>query len=197
MKGNPQNIEVGDVVSFTSIGDPTTSVVLSVCDQGQIPDGEGNTIDGCLVRATVMNKGTVCNYPVKDLTIVRKWNGSIPSEQVKQSEVKEPTYLFEMLTDKSISTMELAVKLIEGLTPADIVEVYRDNHSVVVTQNFVNTLCEFVNARQRWVGKDIKFDGSDFWEDLERLKPQWFLDYVVDRIITEEIKKRVLANTSN
>ena len=148
-------------------------------------------------RATVMSKGTVCNYPVKELTIVRKWNGSIPSEQVKQSEVKELTYLFEMLTDNSIETVELAAKLIEGLTSADIVEVYRDNHSVVVTQNFVNKLCEFVNTKRHWVGKDIKFDGSDFWDDLERLKPQWFLDYVVNRIIVEELKRRALANKSN
>ena len=34
MLGNPQNIEVGDVVSFTSIGEPITSVVLSICNQG-------------------------------------------------------------------------------------------------------------------------------------------------------------------
>ena len=107
------DIEVGDVVSFTSIGEPMTSVVLSIWDQGYISHGAEDSIDGYLVRATVMNKGTVCNYPVKDLTIVRKWNESIPSEQVKQSD--------EMLTDKFIEAMKLAVKLIEGLTSARIV----------------------------------------------------------------------------
>lgn len=198
MKGNPQNIEVGDVVSFTSIGDSITAVVLSVCDQGYTYPENEDAIDGCLVRATVMSKGAVCNYPVKDLTIVRKWNGSVPAEQVKQTEAKAPTtYLFEGLTDKSIETMELAVKLIEGLTPADIVQVYRKNQSVVVTQNLIDTLCEFVNARRHLVDQDIKFDGYDFWDNLERLNPQCFLDYIVDRIITEEIKKRVFANTSN
>ena len=82
MKGNPQNIEVGDVVSFTSIGEPITSVVLSICDQGYISPEAEHSIDGYLVRATVMNKGTICNYPVKELTIVRKWNNTsvVPRE---------------------------------------------------------------------------------------------------------------------
>ena len=195
MKGNPQNIEVGDVVSYTSIGDSITSVVLSVCDQGYTTPENVDAIDGYLVRATVMNKSTICNYPVNELTIVRKWNESIPSKQAKQSEVKsQPTYLFEMLTDKSIETIELAVELIEGLSSADIMEVYRDNHSVVVTQNFVNKLCEFVNTKRHVVDRDIKFDGSDFWENLERLNPQCFLDYIVERIIIEELKRRTLSN---
>lgn len=198
MLGNPQNIEVGDVVSFISTGESVTSVVLSIWNQGYMSIEDELSIDGYRVRATVMNKGTVCNYPVKDLTIVRKWNGSIPSELAKQSEVRsQPTYLFEMLTDKSIETMELAVKLIEGLTSADIVEVYRNKQSVVVTQNFVNKLCEFVNTKRHLVGHDIKFDGSDFWIDLERLKSQWFLDYIADRIIVEELRRRALANKSN
>lgn len=87
MKGNPQNIEVGDVVRYTSFGEPISSVVLSVCDQGYINSGAENSIDGYLVRATVMNRSTICNYPVNELTIVRKWNASVPAEQIKQKEV--------------------------------------------------------------------------------------------------------------
>ena len=195
MEGNPQNIEVGDVISFTHVIDQITAVVLSIWDQGYISIDDNKAIDGYLVRASIVNKGTIANFPVKELTIVRKWDGSVPSEQVKQSEVKsQPTYLFEMLTDKSIETMELAAELIEGLTSADIVEVYLDKQSVVVTQNFVNKLCEFVNTKRHLVDRDIKFDGSDFWDNLERLDPQHFLDYIAERIIVDELKGRFLAN---
>lgn len=201
MKGNPQNIEVGDVVNCELLTESFQSTVLAVNNWGYKPTME-DTIDYYKVSVTVLCKGKLFDVPVKDLTIIRKWNGFIPSEQVKQSEVKsQPTYLFEALTDKSIETMELAVKWIEGLTSADIVEVYRDNQSVVVTQNFVNKLCEFVNTKSQlfyppynW---DVKFDGIGFWYNNERLDPQWFLDYIVERIITEELKRRVLSNKSN
>lgn len=199
MKGNPQNIEVGDVVSFTSIGDPITSVVLSVCDQGQIHDGDGNTIDGYLVRATVMSKGTFCNYPVNELTIVRKWDGSIPSELAKQEEVKaKPTYSLLGITDKSFETLVLAVKLIEGLTPVDIVKVDRDNQLIEVTRNLIDKLCEFVNTKNRLFNPEcdqyIRFDGFVFLDNYERLDLKYFLDDVVEPIIVEELKRRALAN---
>lgn len=194
MKGNPQNIEVGDVVSFTSIGDPITSVVLSVCDQGQIHDGDGNTIDGYLVRATVMNKGTFCNYPVKELTIVRKWDGSIPSEHVKP----QSTYTFMKTTDKSLETLILATKLVEGLTSSDIVEVDLDNQIVEVTQNLVYKLTEFVNTKNSIFYPDhvqyIQFNGCAFWKNNESLPLQYFIDDVVEPVIVEELKRRALAN---
>ena len=197
MKGNPQNIEVGDIVRFTSIGDTITSVVLSICNEGQ--HGGEDSIDGYLVRATVTNRSTVCNYPVKYLTIIRKYDGSIPSEQAKQLEVKAPpTYSLLRITDKSFETLVLAVKLIEGLSSADIVEVDRDNQIIEVTRNLIDKLCEFVNTKHRLFylehNRYVEFDGCSFWKNNERIDTQHFLDDVVDRIIVEELKRRTLAN---
>lgn len=90
MKGNPQNIEVGDVVSFTSTGESITSVVFSIWNQGYMSIEDELSIDGYRVRATVMNKGTFCNYPVKDLTIVRKWNDT--SIAPKEELYKDPSF---------------------------------------------------------------------------------------------------------
>ena len=199
MKGNPQNIEVGDVVSFTSIGDQITSVVLSICDQGYIQNVDENSIDGYLVRATVMNKGTVCNYPVKNLTIVRKWNVSVPVEQMKKSKVKSQiTYSLLRITDKSFETLILAVKLIEGLTLSDIVEVDRVNQIIEVTRNLIDKITEFVNTKNRtfdpFCEQYITFDGINFWNKNEIIAVQCFLDDVVEPIIVEELKRRTLAN---
>ena len=41
-----------------------------------------------------MNKGTVCNYPVKDLTIVRKWNNMSAAPQEPQ--YKDPSFTIEI-----------------------------------------------------------------------------------------------------
>lgn len=198
MKGNPQNIEVGDVVSYTSIGDSITSVVLGICDQGYISPEAENSIDGYLVRATVMNRSTVCNYPVKDLTIVRKWNVSVPAEQVKQSEVKtQPTYSLIMKSkDESFETIMLAIELIEGLSSIDIVKIDPDTPLIEVTQNFVDKLCEFVNTKNHLYypdcNYDVKFDGHSFWNNYERLDVQWVIDCIVDPIIVKELKRKTL-----
>lgn len=204
MKGNPQNIEVGDVVRCESraTDDKITSVVLGIWDQGYTHIEDENTIDGYLVRATVMNKGTFANYPVKELTIIRKWNASVPAEQVKQSEVKsQPTYSFMMVTDKSFETLELAVKLIEGLTSADIMEYDQDNRIIEVNQNLVDKLCKFVNAKNRLFdlgyNRYVEFDGCGFWINNERINPQCFIDEIVEPIIVKELKRKALANKSN
>lgn len=202
MKGNPQNIEVGDVVSYSTFNNsPTTSVVLSICDQGYVNPENADAIDGYLVRASVINRNNVYSYPVKELTIVRKWNAAVPAEHVQSKVKSQPTYSFMKVTDKSYETLELAAKLIEGLTSADIMEYDQDNRIIEVNKNLVDKICEFVNSNDRlfYLGYDqyVEFNESGFWINNERFGPQQFLDEVVEPIIVKELKRRVLANKSN
>ena len=145
MKGNPQNIEVGDVVQTTTLGETITAKVLSIWNQGYTSIDDNATIDGYLVRASIINKGTMANFPVKELTIVRKWDGSIPEQ--KQEEAKsQPTYRFTVTSDKTKEIMKLAAKMVANITDADILEIERDDHIVVVTHNFAESIAEFVGS---------------------------------------------------
>lgn len=186
MKVNSQNIEVGDVVTFRN----TTSIVMEVT--------ENNSAGNCIITVYFNGGSVKVDIQVEDVRIVRKWNGSIPLEQVKQSAAAPSTYSFLRISDKSFETLVLAVKLIEGLTSADIAEVDRANQIIEVTQNLIDKLCEFVNTKRRMFdldcGRDIKFDGCGFWINNERIGAQCFLDDVVEPIIVEELKRRILAN---
>ena len=187
MKGNPQNIEVGDVVAIRN----ATSIVLEVIEMN--PTGD------CFITVYFNGESHKVDTQVQNVRIVRKWDGSIPTEQAKQSEVKaRPTYSLLRITDKSFETLVLAVKLIEGLTSTDIVEVDRDNQIIEVTRNLIDKLCEYVNTKNHLFDLEhnryIEFDGCSFWKNNERIDTQHFLDHVVEPIIVEELKRRTLAN---
>lgn len=155
MKGNPQNIEVGDVVSYTSIGDLITSVVLSVCDQGSANPGNVDAIDGYLVRATVMNKNTVCNYPVKYLTIVRKWNNTNITPQ--EIQYKDPSFTVVIEESYIRDTIALVSDCIEVIKK-------RQQESAKSTQNINGTtpyvridVSGEVTFTEFWIEQVIKF----------------------------------------
>lgn len=192
MNGNPQNIEVGDVVSFESIDDKITAVVLSIWEQGYLGIEEEHTIDGYRVRATVMSRGSFANIAVDKLTIVRKWNDSIHNKNV--TEVKsQPTYRFVVTSDKTKETMELATRMIASVSDADILEIERDDHIVVVTHNFAEGIGEFVCS---YSDTDFVFDPvkCKFVDGDTELSFQTFIDEELRPICISLLIQKELKN---
>ena len=119
MRGNPQNIEVGDVVRchLLATNEKITAVVLSIWDRGYTHLGDEEAIDGYLVRATVMSKGSFCNYPVKNLTIVRKWNNTdiAPQEVQCKDSCEDPLFTVVFKKPETLTTIAIVSDCIEGI----------------------------------------------------------------------------------
>jgi hypothetical protein len=146
MEGNPQNIEVGDVVQTTTLDEVITAQVLSIWNQGYISIDDEKTIDGYLVRASIVNKGSISNFTVGELTIVRKWDGTIPEQNQEKVKKTERVELSVQIDKESKNTIDFVCSCY-------MIPMYlsaKDDNTIVIDEEWLTSIVQFINREQKF-----------------------------------------------